>query len=144
MNNKPATEATSATALFHMMMFFREASKTQQNINKALMEELAKLREENATLRTANTSMQRRIDTLHQGGRLYGNCVDSYTSLFNDLANNIPQVTEYSAEVRRIVQRSDFAFHMIHGVNFIDLTNEEDTEEEDMEDEDEDMEDEDY
>ena len=38
------------------------------------------------------------------------------------MRREIPEVIAFSPEMERIILRADFAHHMLHGINFVDLT----------------------
>jgi len=125
----PVTEATSATALFQMMMFFKEETAATQEVNRAVLTELTEVRMDNTSLQIANGQLAQRQQQKHDAGIMYGSCIDSFISLLDDMMNTVPGATQFQAEARRIIQRADFAHHVFHGVNFIDLTTDETTDE---------------
>lgn len=56
---------------------------------------------------------------------MFGQCTDRVADLFGTMRREIPEVIPFCPEVERILLRADFAHHMLHGVNFVDLTTDE-------------------
>lgn len=53
------------------------------------------------------------------------------------MRREIPEVLPFCPEIERILLRADFAHHMLHGVNFVDLTADEELSGEETETDDE-------
>lgn len=64
----------------------------------------------------------------HEAGRIFGECTDRFADLAGTMRREIPEVAPFCPEIERILLRADFAHHMLHGINFVDLTADEDIE----------------
>jgi len=53
---------------------------------------------------------------------MFGQCTDRVAEIFGTMRREIPEVIAFSPEMERIILRADFAHHMLHGINFVDLT----------------------
>jgi len=131
----PAINAQSNQVLYEMMMFYKtqaEASRAFANEMKEQVsrhqERIHQLIEDNRTLTTANRRGANLVHMKHEAGIMFGNCTDRFADLLGTVRREVPAFGAYVPEVERILLRADFAHHMLHGVNFVDLTADEDEE----------------
>lgn len=129
----PVTEASSNTVLFNMMLHFREQVAVKELENTRMRELLAaqqqrihELSIDNRTLTTANIRGANLVNMKHEAGMMFAQCTDRFADLAGTMRREIPEVTAFCPEIERILLRADFAHHMLHGVNFVDLTADED------------------
>jgi len=134
--NKTVSEQSSNTVLYHVMMTYREAVKKQNDEINVLKYEIEELKRANEVLATANRNGAELTMRKHEAGVMYSQCTDRFIQLYGELFNNVPDSRWFEGEFQRIAQRADFAHHMFHGINIIDLTGSDTEEDEDFEAED--------
>lgn len=91
----------------------------------------------NNTLTQANQRGANLVNMKHQAGMMFGECTDRVADIFGTMRREIPEVIAFCPEIERILLRADFAHHMLHGVNFVDLTADEELSGEETETDDE-------
>ncbi|AYP28702.1 MAG: hypothetical protein [Cressdnaviricota sp.] len=129
MNTNIVDESSSNTVLLQMLLHFRrEAQDAQAKLEQAKAD-LAKqytdnmhLRHDNHTLRIANIRGANLVNMKHEAGTIFGQCTDRFADVLGTMRREIPEVSAFVPELERILLRADFAHHMLHGVNFVDLT----------------------
>lgn len=146
-STEPLPQTASNTALFQMMLHYKtEAEATHTTVgvlNNLLAANQHEIHELHATVQeyaVANRRGARLITDKHQAGVMLLECMDRMAALLGTMRREIPQVGAFVPEIERILLRGDFAAHMLHGVNMVDLEADEvidltgeDTEPEDME-----------
>lgn len=99
-------------------------------------ERIHQLSQDNRLLVAANRRGANLVQLKHEAGIVFGQCTDRFADLLGTVRREVPEFAPYCPEVERILVRADFAHHMLHGINFVDLTTEEElTETEDDEEE---------
>jgi len=137
----PAPE-TSNVVLFEMVMWYRSQLENATSEIRTVRDQLAAqqqqihtLTQDNRQLTTANRRGANLITMKHEAGRIFGECTDRMATLCGTMRREVPGIEPYCPDIERILLRADFAHHMMHGVNFVDLTTDEEmTEEEEEED----------
>lgn len=126
---------TSNTVLFEMILWYRsqiEAAsselRTLRDRVDAQQHEINSLRQDNQDLTRANTRGANLVMMKHEAGRIFGECTDRFADLAGTMRREIPEVAPFCPEIERILLRADFAHHMLHGINYVDLTADEDIE----------------
>jgi len=100
-------------------------------------EQIHQLISNNNLLTAANQRGANLVNMKHEAGVMFGQCTDRVADLFGTMRREIPEVIPFCPEVERILLRADFAHHMLHGVNFVDLTADEELSGEETETDDE-------
>lgn len=145
----PAINAQSNQVLFEMMMFYKNQAAAQKAFADDLKDQIGRHQEriyqliqDNRQLTAANRRGANLVQLKHEAGIMFGQVTDRFADLLGTVRREVPEFQAYVPEVERLLLRADFAHHMLHGVNFVDLTANEDeemvgetTEEEDSEDE---------
>lgn len=85
-------------------------------------EQIHQLISNNNLLTAANQRGANLVNMKHEAGVMFGQCTDRVADLFGTMRREIPEVIPFCPEVERILLRADFAHHMLHGINFVDLT----------------------
>lgn len=103
-----------------------EAAETEARLMRTQLEQqqiqIHRLTVDNDTLGTANVRGANLVNMKHEAGRIFGECTDRVADIFGTMRREIPEVIAFCPEMERILLRADFAHHMLHGVNFVDLT----------------------
>jgi len=122
-------------------MFYKnqaECSKIQLDVmsERLMMQQsnIDRLITDNRTLTNANIRGANLVNMKHEAGMMYQQSMDRMADLLGTVRREVPEFTAYCPEVERILLRADFASHMLHGVNFVDLTADEELTEEETED----------
>jgi len=125
----PAENAQSNQVLYEMMMFERRENEASAMLIKAMQARLAhqqieidSLIRDNRQLTEANVRGANLVQMKHEAGVMFGQCTDRFADICGTMRREIPEVTAFVPELERIILRADFAHHMLHGVNFVDLT----------------------
>jgi len=125
----PAENAQSNQVLYEMMMFERRENEASAMLIKAMQARLAhqqieidQLIRDNRQLTEANVRGANLVQMKHEAGVMFGQCTDRFADICGTMRREIPEVTAFVPELERIILRADFAHHMLHGVNFVDLT----------------------
>jgi len=125
----PAENAQSNQVLYEMMMFERREAEASLMLIRALSSKLAQqqiqvdqLIRDNRLLTQANVRGANLVNMKHEAGIMFGQCTDRFAEICGTMRREIPEVTAFVPELERIILRADFAHHMLHGVNFVDLT----------------------
>jgi len=128
----PAENAQSNQVLYEMMMFERRENEASAMLIEAMQARLAhqqieidSLIRDNRQLTEANVRGANLVQMKHEAGVMFGQCTDRFADICGTMRREIPEVTAFVPELERIILRADFAHHMLHGVNFVDLTAEE-------------------
>jgi len=111
-----------------------EAARVQDLYTQSLFDNRM-LHRDNRDLVAANRRGAEMIHMKHQAGVIFTECTDRLAQLCGDMRRELEGVEAYCPEIERVLLRADFANHMLHGVNFVDLTADEETEEDSDEDE---------
>jgi len=134
----PAPTASN-TLLFQMMLHFRAQAEglarenaTQRDVIAMREYELAQLQHDNHDYIVANRRGAEMVQMKHQAGLMLTDCTDRFGNLLGTMRREVPETGAYMPEAERILLRADHAIHMLHGVNWVDLTA--DTEMEDNDD----------
>jgi len=129
--------STSNTVLFEMVMFYRAQLELAQSEAMVMQQRLAEqqsqihqLHVSNNLLTAANQRGANLVQMKHEAGIMFGQCTDRTADIFGTMRREIPEVNSFAPEMERILLRADFAHHILHGVNFVDLTADEDLDEE--------------
>lgn len=77
---------------------------------------------DNRLLTQANSRGANLVQMKHEAGIMFGQCTDRFAEICGTMRREIPEVTAFVPELERIILRADFAHHMLHGINFVDLT----------------------
>ena len=125
----PAENAQSNQVLYEMMMFERREAEASSMLIKAMQSRLCQqqiqidgLIRDNRLLTQANVRGANLVNMKHEAGLMFGQCTDRFAEICGTMRREIPEVTAFVPELERIILRADFAHHMLHGVNFVDLT----------------------
>lgn len=125
----PAENAQSNQVLYEMMMFERREAEAASMLIKAMQSRLCQqqiqidgLIRDNRLLTQANSRGANLVQMKHEAGLMFGQCTDRFADICGTMRREIPEVTAFVPELERIILRADFAHHMLHGVNFVDLT----------------------
>lgn len=125
----PAENAQSNQVLYEMMMFERREAEASAKLISAMQSRLCQqqiqidtLTRENRLLMQANQRGANLVNMKHEAGIMFGQCTDRFAEICGTMRREIPEVTAFVPELERIILRADFAHHMLHGVNFVDLT----------------------
>jgi len=125
----PAENAQSNQVLYEMMMFERREAEASSMLIKAMQARLGQqqiqidqLIRDNRLLTQANVRGANLVNMKHEAGLMFGQCTDRFADICGTMRREIPEVTPFVPELERIILRADFAHHMLHGVNFVDLT----------------------
>lgn len=125
----PAENAQSNQVLYEMMMFERREAEASLMLIRALSSKLAQqqiqidqLIRDNRLLTQANSRGANLVQMKHEAGIMFGQCTDRFAEICGTMRREIPEVTAFVPELERIILRADFAHHMLHGINFVDLT----------------------
>lgn len=134
----------SNTVLFEMVMWYKSQLETAQAEARMMTQRLADQQQQihtlitnNNTLTQANQRGANLVNMKHQAGMMFGECTDRVADIFGTMRREIPEVIAFCPEIERILLRADFAHHMLHGVNFVDLTADEELSGEETETDDE-------
>jgi len=126
---KVVNESSSNVVLYAMLMRFRgeaiaaqDESLRMRQLLEQQQEQLHQLTIENRNLVTANVRGANLVNMKHEAGLMFGQCTDRFTEICGVMRREIPEVTAFVPELERIVLRADFAHHMLHGINYVDLT----------------------
>jgi len=140
-------QANSNTVLFEMMMNFRAQLEYAQAENDVMRTQLAhqqsqihELATDNRQLTAANRRGANLVQMKHEAGIMFGQVTDRTAELFGTMRREIPELAAFRPEMERILVRADFAHHMLHGINFLDLTADDELTEEEITDDDEEVE----
>lgn len=143
MNPQPS-QTTSNTLLFEMIMWYKSRLESVEAESQLMQQRLAdqqiqihQLITNNDLLTQANRRGANLINMKHEAGTVFGQVTDRVADLFGVMRREIPEVHAFVPEMERILLRADFAHHMLHGVNFVDLTADEELDGEETETEDE-------
>lgn len=127
--NEPLPQHASNTALFQMMLHYRGESAAAErqvealtNLLAANQHEIHELSAANRDLEMANRRGSQLVMTKHEAGTMLLECMDRMAQLLGMMRREITQVEPFVPEIERILLRSDFAAHILHGVNMVDLT----------------------
>ena len=125
----PAENAQSNQVLYEMMMFERREAEAASMLIKAMQSRLCQqqiqidgLIRDNRLLTQANSRGANLVQMKHEAGLMFGQCTDRFADICGTMRREIPEVTAFVPELERIILRADFAHHMLHGINFVDLT----------------------
>jgi hypothetical protein len=140
----PPSPASSNTVLFEMVMFYKAQLESSQAEGRLMHQRLAdqqaqihQLITNNNLLTAANQRGANLVNMKHEAGVMFGQCTDRFADLCGTMRREIPEVLPFCPEIERILLRADFAHHMLHGVNFVDLTADEELSGEETETDDE-------
>lgn len=121
--------ASSNTVLFEMVMWYKGRLESAEAEGRLMQQRLADQQEQihqlmtnNNLLTQANQRGANLVNMKHEAGVMFGQCTDRVADLFGTMRREIPEVIPFCPEIERILLRADFAHHMLHGVNFVDLT----------------------
>lgn len=125
-------------------MWYKSQLETAQAEARMMTQRLADQQQQihtlitnNNTLTQANQRGANLVNMKHQAGMVFGECTDRVADIFGTMRREIPEVIAFCPEIERILLRADFAHHMLHGVNFVDLTADEELSGEETETDDE-------
>jgi hypothetical protein len=125
----PAENAQSNQVLYEMMMFERREAEASSMLINAMQSRLCQqqiqidqLIRDNRLLTQANSRGANLVQMKHEAGIMFGQCTDRFAEICGTMRREIPEVTAFVPELERIILRADFAHHMLHGINFVDLT----------------------
>jgi len=125
-------------------MWYKSQLETAQAEARMMTQRLADQQQQihtlitnNNTLTQANQRGANLVNMKHQAGMMFGECTDRVADIFGTMRREIPEVIAFCPEIERILLRADFAHHMLHGVNFVDLTADEELSGEETETDDE-------
>lgn len=125
-------------------MFYKAQLESAQAEGRIMHSRLAQQQEEihqlianNNLLTAANQRGANLVNMKHEAGVMFGQCTDRAAEIFGTMRREIPEVIAFSPEMERIILRADFAHHMLHGINFVDLTADEELSGEETETDDE-------
>ena len=121
--------ASSNTVLFEMTMWYKTRLESAEAEGRLMQQRLADQQEQihqlianNNLLTQANQRGANLITMKHEAGTMFGQVTDRVADLFGTMRREIPEVAAFVPEMERILLRADFAHHMLHGINFVDLT----------------------
>lgn len=121
--------ASSNTVLFEMTMWYKARLESAEAEGRLMQQRLADQQEQihqlianNNLLTQANQRGANLITMKHEAGTMFGQVTDRVADLFGTMRREIPEVAAFVPEMERILLRADFAHHMLHGINFVDLT----------------------
>jgi len=140
-------QTASNTAIFEMMMYFKAQLEYTQAEKEVMQTQLAhqqsqihQLLVDNRQLTSANRRGANLVQMKHEAGIMFGQVTDRTAELFGTMRREIPELEAFRPEMERILVRADFAHHMLHGINFLDLTADDELTEEEITDDDEEIE----
>jgi len=140
----PVPQTASNSLIFQMMLHYKQQLEAAQaereiltNVLATQQSQIHQLVVDNRQLTTANQRGANLVNMKHEAGIMFGQCTDRVAELFGTMRREIPEVMAFHPEMERIILRADFAHHMLHGINFVDLTADDELteEEEEMSDE---------
>ena len=121
--------ASSNTVLFEMTMWYKARLESAEAEGRLMQQRLADQQEQihqlianNNLLTQANQRGANLITMKHEARTIFRQITDHITNLFGTMRREIPEVAAFVPEMERILLRADFAHHMLHGINFVDLT----------------------
>lgn len=127
-----------------MVMFYKNQLESAQAEGRLMEQRLSDQRAQihqlitnNNLLTAANQRGANLVNMKHEAGVMFGQCTDRVAEIFGTMRREIPEVIAFSPEMERIILRADFAHHMLHGINFVDLTADEELSGEETETDDE-------
>jgi len=137
-------QTNNNTVLFEMMLHYKTQLEHLQHEKEIMQSTLASQQHQmhqliidNRQLAAANARGANLVQMKHEAGIMFGQCSDRTAELFGTMRREIPEVNAFAPEMERILLRADFAHHMLHGVNFLDLTADDELTEEEITDDEE-------
>jgi len=114
-----------------MLHYKGEAESSQQavaglqNLLAANREEISTLHFVNRQYESANRRGAEMVTRKHEAGVMLVECMDRLAQLLGTMRREIPEVVPFVPEIERILLRGDFAAHILHGVNMVNLETDE-------------------